>query len=66
MTEQIKCSLCGSEASEGENMGHAIALAKADGFVQRPGRWLCSDCAYVKGMKTTSAEYLKSEGVKKI
>jgi rubredoxin len=59
MTEvyQITCALCGNEASEGENQDHAEILAKAEGFVHRPRRWLCPDCAYVKKMRTTDVEH---------
>jgi hypothetical protein len=63
---QIHCNQCGKEASEGENQHHAETLAKGENFVQRPGRWLCSDCAWVKEMRTTSADHYEQKGVKKI
>lgn len=66
MGEQIKCGLCGAEASEGENQHHAETLAKAEGFEQRPGRWMCPNCSGVKQMRTTDVESYKKKNIEKV
>lgn len=63
---QIHCAFCGAEASEGENMHHAETLAKAEGFINKPGRWVCSDCGTVKKMVTNDTKSYEDQGVKKV